>query len=64
MIQYEIVSDIYFLQELELDQYSLPEWEEILSSPLHDLFSETLSSDKAIIEAMMMSEIPWEDYHH
>ena len=44
-------------QENELDQYSLPKWAEIPSSPLHDFLSD-------ILKAMMMSERPWEDHHH
>ena len=41
-----------------------PEWENIPSSRSHDFLSEVLLFDKDILEAMMMSEIPWEDYHH
>ena len=63
-IQCETESNVYFSQKDELDQYSLPEWEEIPSSPSHDFLSETLLHDEAILEAMMMSERPWEDHHH
>ena len=52
------------MQEVELDQYSFPKWEEIPSSPSHDFLSETLLSDEDILEVMMMSERPWEYYHH
>ena len=64
MIQFETASDVYSLQKDELDQYSLLEWEEIPSSSSLDFLSETLLSDEAIIEAMMMSEWPWKDNHH
>lgn len=64
VIQCEIEYNVYFLKENELDQYSLPEWEEIPSSPSHEFLSETLLYDEAILEAMMMSERPWEDHHH
>ena len=57
-IQSETASDACFSQEVELDQYSFPEWEEIPSSPSLDFLSETLLSNKAILEAMMMSERP------
>ena len=63
-IQYETASNACFLQEVELDQYSLPKWVEIPSSPSYDFLSETLLSNEAILKAMIMSEIPWEDYHH
>jgi hypothetical protein len=36
----------------------------IPSSPSHDFLSETLLFDETILEAMMMSERPWEDHHH
>lgn len=63
LIQSETVSDVCFSQEDKLNQYSLPKWEEIHSSPSHDFLSEPLLFDKAIIETMMTSEIPWEDHH-
>ena len=64
VIQSKTVSDVCFSQADELDQYSLPEWAEIPSSPSHDYVSETLLSDEAILEAMMMSKGPWEYHHH
>ena len=63
-IQSETVSDVCFSQEDELDLCSMPEWEEIPSSPSHDFLNETLLYDEAILKAMMMSEKPWEYYHH
>ena len=63
-IQFETTSTVCFSQEDELDQYSLPEWEETPSSPPHDFLSETLLYDEAILESMTMSEITWEDHHH
>jgi hypothetical protein len=63
-IQCEIKSNVCFSQKNELDQYSLHEWANILSSPSHDFLSDTLLSDESILEAMMMSERPWEDNHH
>ena len=55
-IQSEIESNVCFSHKNELDQYSVPEWEDILSSPSHDFLSDTLLFDEAILEAMMMSE--------
>ena len=63
-IQSESKSTICFPQEDELDQYSLPEWENIPSSLSHDFLSDTLLLDEAILEAMMLSEQLWEDNHH
>ena len=63
-IQLEPESTICFPQEDELDQYSLPEWVDIPSSSSHDFLSDTLLPDEAILEAMMLSERPWEDNHH
>ena len=63
-IQSDNEFDVCSSQEDELDQYSLPEWEKIPSSPSHDFLSETLLSDEAILKAMMMNERPWEDHHH
>ena len=57
-IQCETESNVFFSQKNELDQYSLPEWEEIPSSLSHDFLSDTLLSDEAIVKAMMMSERP------
>ena len=64
VIQSESVSAICSLQEDELDQYSLSEWAHIPSSSSHDFLSDTLLSDEAILEAIMLSEWPWEDNHH
>ena len=50
--------------EGELDPYSLPEWEDIPSSSSHDFLNDVLLLDEAIIEAMALSERPWEDNHH
>ena len=50
--------------EGELDPYSLPEWVYIPSSSSHDFLNDVLLSDEAIIEAMALSERPWEDNHH
>lgn len=47
-----------------LDIYSLPEWAAIPSSSSHDFLNDVLLSDEAIIEAMTLSERPWEDNHH
>ena len=47
-----------------LDIYSLPEWAAIPSSSSHDFLNDVLLSDEAIIEAMTISERPWEDNHH
>jgi hypothetical protein len=63
-IQPETKSNVCFSQKNELDLYSLSEWEEIPSSPSHDFLSKPLLSDESILEAMMVSERPWEDYHH
>ena len=63
-IQCKTESDVCFSQEDELDHYSLPKWAKIPSSPSHEFLTETLLSDEAILKAMMMSERPWEDYHH
>ena len=63
-IQCETKSTICFSQKNELDQYSLPEWEDIPSSPSHDFWSDTLLSNEDILEAMILSEWPWEDNHH
>ena len=57
-IQLESKSTIYFSQKNELDQYSLPGWEDIPSSSSHEFLSDTLLSDKLILEAMMVSERP------
>ena len=64
MIQFEVESNVCPSHENVLDQYSLPEWADIPSSPSHEFLSDTLLSDEAILEAMMMSEHPWEDNHH
>ena len=64
MIQSESTSAICSPQEDELDQYSLPEWEDLPSSSSHDFLSDTLLSDEAILEAMMLSERPSEENHH
>ena len=63
-IQSEYVSAICPPLENELDQYSLPEWVDIPSSSSHDFLSDALLSDEAILEAMALSERPWEDNHH
>ena len=63
-IQSKSESTICFSEEDELDQYSLPEWADIPSSSSPDFLSDTLLSDEAILEAMMLSERPWEDNHH
>lgn len=63
-IQSESISAISSPQEDELDQYSLLEWADIPSSSSHEFLSDTLLSDEAILEAMMLSERPWEDNHH
>ena len=64
MIQSEIASNVCFSQEDELAQYSFLQWQAIPSSPSHDFLSETLLSDESILEAMIMSERPWEDHCH
>ena len=63
-IQSESASTICSPQEDKLDQYSLPEWANIPSSSSHDFLSDTLLSEKAILEAMTLSERPLEDNHH
>ena len=63
-IQCETESNVSFSQKSEVDQYSLLEWVEIPSSPSHDFLSDTLLYNEAILEAMMMSEIPWDNNHH
>ena len=63
-IQSESVSMICPPSENELDQYSLPEWEDNSSSSSHDFLSDALLSNEVILEAMMLSERPWEDNHH
>ena len=55
-IQSETESNVCFSDENELDEYSVPKWEEIHFSPSHDFLNETLLSNEAILEAMMMSE--------
>jgi hypothetical protein len=42
----------------------LPEWAPIPSSSSHDFLNDILLLDEAIIEAMALSERPWEDNHH
>jgi hypothetical protein len=64
VIQSEFVSNICPPTEGELDPYSLPEWADIAFSSLHDFLNDVLLSDKVIIEAMVLSERPWEDNHH
>ena len=63
-IQSKSVSVICPPSEDELDQYSLPKREDISSSSSHDFLSDALLLDEAILEAMMLSERPWEDNHH
>ena len=63
-IQCETESNVCFSQRNELDQYSLPKWADIPSSPSHDFLSDTLLSDEAIFEVVMVSERPWEDNQH
>ena len=63
-IQSKSESTICFPQEDKLGQYSLPEWADTPTSSSHDFLSDTLLFDEAILKAMMMSERPWEDYHH
>ena len=63
-IQSESASAICPPAEGELDQYSLPEWVDFPSSSSHDFLSNALLSDEAILEAMTLSEKPWEDNHH
>ena len=41
VIQCETESNVCFSQKNELDLYSLPEWEDIPSSPSHDFLSDT-----------------------
>ena len=64
VIQSESESTICFSHENELGQYSLPEWENIPSSPSHDFLSKTLLSDEVKLKAVMVSKKRWEDYHH
>lgn len=64
MIQSEFASTICSPKEDKLDQNSLPEWADIPSSSSHYFLSDTLLSDEVILEAMMLSERPWEDNHH
>ena len=63
-IRCETESNVCFSRDNELDQYSLPKWADIPSSPYHDFLSDTLLSDESILESMMLSERPWEDNHH
>jgi hypothetical protein len=63
-IQSESVSHICPPMEDELDMYSLPEWAAIPFSSSHDFLNDVLLSDEVIIEAMTLSERPWEDNHH
>jgi hypothetical protein len=63
-IQSESISPIFPPSEDVLDIYSLPEWAAIPSSSSHDFLNDVLLSDEAIIEAMTLSERPWEDHHH
>jgi hypothetical protein len=63
-IQSESVSPSYPPPEDVLDIYSLPEWASLPSSSSHDFLNDVLLSDEAIIEAMTLSERPWEDNHH
>ena len=63
-IQSEFVSVNCSPKEDELDQYSLSEWANIPSLSSHEFLSDTLLSDEGILEAMMLSERPWEDNHH
>ena len=49
--------------DLELDQFSLPNWEN--NSPLsHDFLENILPSYEAIMEVISLTERPWEDLHH
>ena len=57
-IQSETESLVCFSHKIELDQYSLPEWEDIPSSPSHDFLNKPFLSNEAILEAMMVSEKP------
>ena len=63
-IQSESVSPSCPPPEDVLDIYSLPEWAAIPSSSSHDFLNDVLLSDEAILEAMTLSERPWEDNHH
>ena len=63
-IQSESVSSICPHTGDALDIYSLPEWAAIPSSSSHDFLNDVLLSDEAILEAMTLSERPWEDNHH
>ena len=63
-IQSESVSHICPPMVDELDPYSFPEWAAIPSSSSHDFLNDVLLSDEAIIEAMALSERPWEDNYH
>ena len=63
-IQSESVSQSCSPPEDVLDIYSLPEWAATPSSSSHDFLNDVLLSDEAIIEAMTLSERPWEDHHH
>ena len=63
-IQSESVSNICPPTEGELDLYSLLEWADIPTSSSHDFLSDALLLDEAILEAMALSERPWEDNHH
>ena len=64
VIQFESESTICFSHENELDQYSLPKWAKIPSSLSHDFLTNHLLSDEAILKDTMVSERPWEYYHH
>ena len=63
-IQSESVSPTCPPPEDVLDMYSLPEWASLPSSSSHDFLNDVLLSDEAILEAMTLSERPWEDHHH
>ena len=64
VIQSESISQSCPPSEDVVDIYSLPEWAAIPSSSSHDFLNDVLLSDEAIIEAMTLSERPWEDNHH
>ena len=49
--------------DLELDQFSLPNWAK--NSPLsHDFLENVLPSDEVVMEVMTLTEWPWEELHH
>jgi hypothetical protein len=49
--------------DVELDQYSLPNWV-VSPSTSHDFINNVLPLDEAIMESMALGDRPWEDSHN